>query len=344
MKRIISILITMALIFTCCSFSCAESGSTQIIKCPEMEFSTLCDADYFWEYSDRDGITIYTEHKDSIPYVIVYRLEDWIVDVADFMYEQFTPHMRQQYGSDLVSVTEYEHYTIGGRDMPAALYTYRLQGYLVDMLRGFDTQDGHTVYFTAKYIQGQGDATLKALETAVENYQPDPDYYDDRTDTPSDFRDCRIDRTKNGDIRYTFNEVVVTVPGSWEGKYETEVNDTSVAFYQTASRKLIKENYGFEGGRLFSIAYSETDDYRSYLPSFADIGEGKDGYYYLIFPTDFQAYEKDDAVRSEYQAMYAGISFVKTNSYSLLDPVPAQDPVPAADDAPISIPRAGKAG
>ena len=345
MRKLISLLITMTLLLTFCAVSHAASGNTQVISCPEMEFSVLCDADFVWEYTQRDGITIYTEHEGSIPYVIVYRLEDWLVDVADFMREQFTPHMREQYGDDLVSVAEYDPFTIGGREMPAAVYTYRLQGYLIDMVRAFDTQDGHTVYFTAKYIQGRGEETLKALDLAVESYRPYPDYYSKQEEVPSGRWAYKTDKTKDGDIRVTFDEVVVTVPGSWEGKYEIQVNDSSVTFYQSASRKLIKENYGFEGGRLFSVAYAETDDYRTYLPSFADLGEGKEGYYYLIFPTDFQAYEKDEAVRNEYQAMYAGISFVKANSYSLLSPAPTvapSTPAPSAS-APVSIPRPQKA-
>lgn len=160
----------LCLILLCialCSFSLA-SANTQTIQCPEQSFTVETDAGYSWTFDRSNGVTIYTEHSGSIPYVLVFRSEDWLVDVADYVHEQYTPRIQKQYGSDLVSYVEYEDYTIGGRKMQAAaLYTYKLQGYLIDMLRVYDVQDHHTVVFTAKYIQGRGDKTLKALEQAV---------------------------------------------------------------------------------------------------------------------------------------------------------------------------------
>lgn len=336
MRKLISLLFSAALILSICISAGAAGDGTQVISCPEMEFSLLCEEDYSWNYTDRDGITIFTENDGFIPYVIVYRLEDWLVDVADFMHEQYTPHILNQYGDDLVSFAEYEHYTVGGRDMPAALYSYRLQGYVIDMLRAFDTRDGHTVYFTAKYIQGKGEETLKALDLAVESYQPDPDYYASaKEEAPAGRWAFTTEKTASGDIRYTFEEVQITLPGSWEGKFETKVNESSVSFYQTASRKLCQQNYGFEGGLLFSVGYSETDGYRDYLPSFAELGRGAEGYYYLIFPTDYQAYDKDQAAVKEYQAMHADLGFVQSHSGSLVEPAaPAATPAPKSDPIP----------
>ena len=143
-----------------------------VISVPEMEFSTLALKEYPWTWDRSNGVTIYTRRENSIPYVLVFRSEDWLVDVADYMHEQYTPRIRKQYGDDLISVEEHVHYTLGGRDMPAAIYTYRLQGYTVIMIRAWDTQDGHTVVFTAKYVKGEGEKTLQALEDAVRNYRP----------------------------------------------------------------------------------------------------------------------------------------------------------------------------
>ena len=53
---------------------------------------------------------ILTKEKDrwenSIPYVIVYCMEDLIVDSENLIREQYTPHMQKQYGSDLVAAQE----------------------------------------------------------------------------------------------------------------------------------------------------------------------------------------------------------------------------------------------
>ena len=150
----------------------------QRVAYPEQEFSILMDPSYTWTKDVRNGITIYTQHEGSIPFVTVFRSEDWLVDAADYIHEQYTPHMQSQYGENLISHEEFREYTLGGRIMPAAIYSYNLQGYTIEMIRAYDTQAGHTVIFTAKYVQGQGDATLKALDTAARYYQPDASYTD----------------------------------------------------------------------------------------------------------------------------------------------------------------------
>ena len=41
------------------------------------------------------------------------------------------------------------------------------------MLRIYDSTGPATVVFTAKYIQGEGDATIEALDTAVHTFERD---------------------------------------------------------------------------------------------------------------------------------------------------------------------------
>ena len=149
-----------------------DNGSElAIVRCPELGFTTMADPAYSTEYEEGTGVYIYTEHEGSIPYVIVYRNEDLLGEPLEFIKEQFTPSIQDQYGDDLVSYVEYEVYDIGGKQLPAGLYTYRLQGYLIDMLRIFDSTGSSTVAYTAKYINGEGGATLEALDAAVRYYQ-----------------------------------------------------------------------------------------------------------------------------------------------------------------------------
>ena len=315
MRRLVSLLLVLVLTFSLCAAAAAEEDSRmKIISCPEQEFSTLCKPGYPWKFTERDGVTIYTEHENSIPYVLVYRSEDWIVDAEGLISEQYTPYMQKKYGDDLVSVTEYDKYTLGGRPVSAALYTYKLQGYLIDMIRAYENVNGHTVAYTAKYIQGKGEATLKALEQAVQYYRPFADYYG--ADFPARWRYLTLE-SKEGDTIYVFDDVFVTVPADWAGKLEIQVNENSVSFYQSLSRRLWNAREGFEGGLLFSLGFSETGDYRN-LPSYDELGRSADGNYFLIYPTDYQAYDKVKSARAEYDAMWAKIGYVHDNSFCFL--------------------------
>ena len=311
MRKIVSLLLVLVLAFSLCAAAAAEEDSRmKIISCPEQEFSTLCKPGYPWKFTERDGVTIYTEHENSIPYVLVYRSEDWIVDVGDLISEQYTPYMQNKYGDDLVSVKEFDEYTLGGRPVSAALYTYKLQGYLIDMIRAYENVNGHTVIYTAKYIQDQGEATLAALDAAVENYRPFADYYSAEN---SRWR-YSIIPAEDGKTIFLFNEVFITLPADWTGRYDIKINERSISFYQSLSRSLWNSREGFEGGLLFSLGYSETEDFRN-LPSYDELGKGSEGYYYLIYPTDYQAYQKIDTAKDEYDAMWKEINTVAENSY-----------------------------
>ena len=311
MNRIISLLLALLLTLSLCITATAEEDSRmKIISCPEQEFSTLCKPGYPWKFSERDGVTIYTEHENSIPYVLVYRSEDWIMDAENLIREQYTPYMQKKYGDDLVAVTEFDEYTLGGRPVSAALYTYKLQGYLIDMIRVYENVNGHTVSYTAKYIQGQGEATLAALDAAVQNYRPFADYYS----SESNRWRYSIIPTEDGGTIFLFNEVFITIPADWAGKYDIKINERSISFYQSLSRSLWNSREGFEGGLLFSLGYSETEDFRN-IPSYDELGKGSDGYYYLIYPTDYQAYQKIPASKNEYDAMWKEINYIAENSY-----------------------------
>ena len=142
------------------------------ISCPELGFSTKADPDYPWDYQEGTGISIYTETEGSIPYVIIYRSEDLILEPREFIREQITPGVRQKYGDDLLNVVEYEAYVIGGKELAAAEYTYLVGGNVVKMLRLLDSSGSSTVSYTAKYLEDQAKETAEALETAIKNFQP----------------------------------------------------------------------------------------------------------------------------------------------------------------------------
>lgn len=134
----------------------------------------------------------------------------------------------------------------------------------------------------------------------------------------------------DGSLIYYFEEVAVTLPADWQGKFEIVTTDNSAAFYHKASHEKWQEKYGEDGGKLFTLSCTINHDF-SELPDFTYIGFSEDSVmnYFMIFPTDFQAYTEDEAVAAEFQQMNAEIDFVKQNAYML------------SEGAPVGFPASG---
>lgn len=146
-------------------------GNLIEIACDEQGFTTMADPAYSWDYQEGTGLSIYTQNAGKIPYVIVYRGEDLLGEPYEYIQEQYTPHMRQKYGEALADFKEIERYEIGGKQLPAGLYSYYVGDTLVDMLRLMDSTGSRTVSYTAKFIHGEGDATLAALDAAIRGFR-----------------------------------------------------------------------------------------------------------------------------------------------------------------------------
>lgn len=140
-------------------------------------------------------------------------------------------------------------------------------------------------------------------------------YAGDSMQEPLDFTD---DLLADGSSVYYFEEVAVTLPAAWRGKYSIEVEGNSAAFYHKASREKWMENYGSIGGKLFTLSYSVNHDFQN-LPDFYYIGFSEESVfnYYLTFPTDAQAYMEDSAIAEEFQQMNSEIGFIKEHAYML---------------------------
>ena len=70
----------------------------------------------------------------------------------------------------MVAVNEIEEYAIGGKVLPAGLYSYMIGDILVDMLRVFDSTGDQTIAYTAKYIDGFGEDAIGALDVAMRSF------------------------------------------------------------------------------------------------------------------------------------------------------------------------------
>ena len=124
----------------------------------------------------------------------------------------------------------------------------------------------------------------------------------------------------DGSLIYYFEEVAVVLPADWKGKFDVVTDGNSATFYHKASHEKWQEKYGQDGGKLFTLSCSVNHDF-SELPDFTYIGFSEQSMmnYFMIFPTDFQAYTEDESVAREFQQMNAEIDYVKQHAYMLSD-------------------------
>lgn len=165
-------------------------------------------------------------------------------------------------------------------------------------------------------------------------------YAADSSDNSLSYTDSILE---DGSLIYYFDEVAVTLPADWNGKFEIETDMTTATFYHKASRdKWLEE--GMNGGILFSMSCSVNHDFAE-LPDFQYIGFSEESCmnYFLTFPTDMQAYMDDGAVLEEFQQMNLEIDFVKENTYMLGQETPAEKTtgtVSGSDVSGAQVPRA----
>lgn len=140
------------------------------------------------------------------------------------------------------------------------------------------------------------------------------------TDNTSDLMAYTDNVQSDDSLIYYFEEVAVVLPADWKGKFDVVTDGNSVTFYHKASHEKWQEKYGQDGGKLFTLSCSVNHDF-SELPDFTYIGFSEQSVmnYFMIFPTDFQAYTEDESVAREFQQMNAEIDYVKQHAYMLSD-------------------------
>lgn len=148
---------------------------------------------------------------------------------------------------------------------------------------------------------------------------------------PDDLFDCTTSRDTNNDISVSFRDLSLTLPESWTGKCLIQTSETAATFYQSASRERYSEEHGYpNGGRLFSICFSETLDFLD-DPAYDVLGDTADGHYYVSYPTDFQGYEKDQAIADEYRSMLNDVTWI-VNTVYLENQISNEDQIVIYDD------------
>ena len=135
----------------------------------KQDFSFLYDEGYTAKWSDENGATVYTEHEDSIPYILVFcnhRGDTNGFDISNFFYFKIE-EMKTQYGSRLKSVSEVLTLTVGDKKVPGVLFTYTVDTYTIEMFLLLDDTGDSLMQNTAKYVQGGSKDTAEPLSGGI---------------------------------------------------------------------------------------------------------------------------------------------------------------------------------
>lgn len=104
---------------------------------------------------------------------------------------------------------------------------------------------------------------------------------------------------------YTWNEITISIPKAWEGRYHIVEDETGFSIIQSASEEK-EEGMGFvcgfgkEQGNLSSLNMAGT----TVLAYTADTT------YYMEVPTDVCYYYEDEEIAAEYQKMYESLEAI----------------------------------
>ena len=160
-------------IFLCC---CAvapvhAAGVLKDVHCDEQGFSTKIPAGMSAAWKNGEGLHISVGDPRYVPFVLVWKGSQVNISPAEY-FRAYTAHIRKKYGARLRAFAIMEYYEVGGKKLPAARYIYDVEGGRLCLLRLIEARKDHTVAYTAKYVNGRGEATLAALDAAVRYYRP----------------------------------------------------------------------------------------------------------------------------------------------------------------------------
>ena len=182
---------------------------------------------------------------------------------------------------------------------------------------GSETQDdANAAAQTNTLADNQNDTGTQAADNTAQNgADTTANTTDEPTaDTAAATWDYTITRSEES-TTYAFDRGPrIVMPASWGSQVTVIDEGDRVTFYHTASREAWAVDGMDNAGYLFRLCLDPTQDYKVY-PSFMDLGKTSEGYFFLMFPTDFQAYANNERILEQYQTLYNELDYVKINSY-----------------------------
>ena len=171
MKRISCLLAAFMLLCGCAVATVCAADGLKDVYCAQQGFSTKIPAGLSAYWEKDNGLHISVGSPGYVPFVLVWKGARANISPAEY-FKVFTAHLRKKYGARLRAFAIMEYCEVGGKKLPAARYIYDVEGGRLCLLRLFEARKDHTVVYTAKYINGHGEATLAALAAAVRHYHP----------------------------------------------------------------------------------------------------------------------------------------------------------------------------
>lgn len=102
--------------------------------------------------------------------------------------------------------------------------------------------------------------------------------------------------TEGGRTVYTYEEISVTIPKEWEGKYMVQESEDGISFLQTASHEKAE-------GLGFLCGFYRSDSMVDQSIGAMQLAYTGDTMYYYQEPTDVNCYYEDEQIVAEYSAM-----------------------------------------
>jgi hypothetical protein len=174
MKKILAVLMTIAMILSLLAGMAAAEAELKDVVCKEGAFATKIPAGTSAAYGeDEKGLVIYAATEGSIPYVIVSRrpLEYKFSDPVDFLNNTFRENIENAYGDDCLGMNPAKNWEVGGKELLGAKYMYKIGDHTVTLIRLIEVRDGGDVEYTIKYVEDDDQAVMAVADAAVRYYQ-----------------------------------------------------------------------------------------------------------------------------------------------------------------------------
>ena len=177
MKRSICLYLILALLLTAAGSSLVPAGQDSGEEYVDfyfetLDFTTKVPADAVTE-DEEYGLRIWLDTPGYVPNILIVRRDENLKNPTKYMHETVPNDFREDFGSRLVGITQFESYSIGGKDLLATEYLYKdSNGYSVNLLHAVELRDDGDVEYYTRYTSSWSEYTLEALDAAVRSYRP----------------------------------------------------------------------------------------------------------------------------------------------------------------------------